>query len=89
MSEELIGRYRILLARLLFEREAAGGEFAEDEESRFVALLDEIWWQLDPTEQELIDQDLGESKPIDVREEIHLVDCDVPRGGSMLPRRAA
>jgi len=89
MREELLGRYRILLARLLFEREAAGGDLAEDEESRFVAHLDEIWWQLDPSEQALIDQELGESKPLDIREEFHLVDYDVSEGGSVLPRRAA
>jgi hypothetical protein len=89
MREELLGRYRILLARLLFEREAAGGDLPEDDESRFVAHLDEIWWQLDPAEQALIDQELSESKSLDIREEFHLVDCDVSEGGSVLPRRAA
>jgi len=89
VGDELIARYRILLARLLFEREAAGGELAEDEESRFVALLDEVWWQLDPAEQALIDHELSESKPLEIREEIHRVDCEVPEGGSALPRRAA
>jgi hypothetical protein len=89
MREKLLAHYRSLLSRLMFEREAAGGELAQDEESRFVALLDEIWWQLDPIEQASIDQELSESRPISIHEEFHLVDCEVPEGGSVLPRRAA
>jgi len=89
MREELLKRYRGQLSRLLFEREAAGGELPEDEESRFVALLDEIWWQLDPAEQTLVDQELSNSKPLDIREEFNLVDCEVPVGSGALPRRAA
>lgn len=43
MSERHLDRCQLLLTQLLFEREAAGGDLSEDEEWRYVALLDEIW----------------------------------------------
>ena len=33
--------------------------------------------------------DEAPKQPLDIREEFHLVDCDVSEGGSVLPRRAA
>ena len=51
-------RYRILLSQLLFEREAAGGDLSEEEESRFVASLDELWWQLSSSDQEQVEREL-------------------------------
>jgi hypothetical protein len=58
MNPPLVERYRILLTQLLFEREAAGGDLPEEEESRYVEMLDEVWWQLIPSDQEVIEQEL-------------------------------
>lgn len=81
--------YRQLLSRLLFEREAAGGELSEDEESMFVERLDRLWWQLSAAEQDSIDQELAEPSELGVDEEPRFVDCAVSEGSSVAPRKAA
>jgi hypothetical protein len=88
MNDQPLDRYRILLTQLLFEREAAGGDLSEDEESRYVALLDELWWQLGPNDQEQIERDLMQV-PVQVDEDPSLVDLVVTEGASALPRRPA
>jgi hypothetical protein len=87
MSSQPLDRYRVLLKELLFERAAAGGELSEDEESRYVASLDELWWQLSPIEQETMERELQAS--VEVGVEPDLVDRPVVEGTSDLPRRAA
>lgn len=87
MSSQPLDRYRVLLTQLLFERAAAGGELSEDEESRYVASLDELWWQLSPTEQETMERELQAS--VEVGVEPDLVDRPVAEGTSDPPRRAA
>lgn len=89
MSAAPLVRYRTLLTLLLFEREAAGGDLPEAEEARFVALLDEVWWQLSRAEQESIDRELAQPVAVQVGEEHKLVDCVVQEGTSALPREAA
>lgn len=59
MTQQTLERYRALLAQLVFERAAAGGELPEAEESRFVTLLDELWWQLGPADQEKVERELA------------------------------
>jgi hypothetical protein len=87
MSSQPLDRYRVLLKELLFERAAACGELSEDEESRYVASLDELWWQLSPIEQETMERELQAS--VEVGVEPDLVDRPVAEGTSDLPRRAA
>ena len=89
VSTDLLTRYRTLLGQLLFEREAAGGELPDDEESRFVERLDEVWWQLSPEEQELVDRELVGPGTPQVSEELNLIDCEVSKGSKALPRKAA
>jgi hypothetical protein len=86
---EALNRYRAALIELLFEREAAGGELSEDQESMFVERLDRLWWQLSPAEQDLIDRELAQPSAPRVDEEPLLVDCAVSEGTSAAPRRAA
>jgi hypothetical protein len=88
MNQQPLERYRILLSQLLFEREAAGGDLPDEEESRFVALLDEVWWQLSPNDHEQIERELRQVA-VQVGEEPELVDLAVAEGSSALPRRAA
>lgn len=91
MTERLLERYRILLAQLLFEREAAGGELPEDEESRFVAALDDILRELGPSvraEVQRIDREVAQAS-LPVIKEPDLVDLAVAEGTSSLPRTAA
>jgi hypothetical protein len=88
MNPQPLERYRHLLTQLLFEREAAGGELPEQEESRYVELLDEVWWQLSPNDQDLIERELKQVA-VQVEEEPDLVDSAVFEGSSALPRRAA
>jgi hypothetical protein len=88
MNHQPLDRYRVLLTQLLFERAAAGGDLPEDEESRYVALLDALWWQLSPIDQEQIERELLQvAVQIDVDPD--LVDRPVAEGTSDLPRRAA
>jgi hypothetical protein len=79
---------RGLLSQFLPEREAAGGDLSEEEESRYVALLDEVGWQLSPSDQEQIERELRQVD-VQVGEEPALVDLAVAEGSSALPRRAA
>lgn len=88
MSDSLY-RYRALLTELLFEREAAGGELSEEEESHYVERLDAIWYSLQPAEQELIDEELAQPQPTATSTEFSFVDCVVDEGSSQMPRRAA
>jgi hypothetical protein len=88
MNAPPLDRYRVLLTQLLFEREAAGGDLSEDEESRYVALLDDVWWQLSASEQEQIERELMQV-PVQVSEDPSLVDLAVIEGTNALPRRAA
>jgi hypothetical protein len=88
MNGEPLARYRVLLTELLFEREAAGGDLPESDESRYVALLDEIWWQLSPSDQEQVEDELKHSS-VEVNEDPDFVDFPVAEGTSTLPRRAA
>lgn len=87
MTPQPIDRYRVLLTELLFERAAAGGELPEDEESRYVASLDELWWQLTPADQEQMERELRAS--VEVDKDPDLIDHPVAEGTSDLPRRAA
>lgn len=91
MTERLLERYRMLLAQLLFEREAAGGDLPEEEESRFVAALDDVLRQLGPSVQAEIDRIDREvtQVPLQVAEDPHFVDLAVAEGTSVLPRKAA
>ena len=89
MSTDRLEQYRALLGQLLFEREAAGGELPEDDESRFVERLDEVWWQLSPDQQGVIDGELAAPNVPEVSEDLKLVDCDVAKGSRALPRKAA
>lgn len=88
MSTQII-RYRTLLTELLFEREAAGGELPDNEESLFVERLDEIWWQLSESEQSLIERELAQPSAPAVHESPELVDCEVSEGSRAVPRKAA
>jgi hypothetical protein len=85
---ESLHRYRALLNELLFEREAAGGELSEHQESLFVEQLDHLWWQLSSAEQDLIDRELSQPSELEVREPPNLVDCAVSEGSSALRRSA-
>ena len=87
MTPQPLDRYRLLLTELLFARAAAGGELPEDDESRYVALLDDIWWQLSPADQETMERELR--TPVDVGAEPNLLDLPVAEGTSALPRSAA
>jgi hypothetical protein len=87
MSESM-NRYRALLTELLFEREAAGGELSQLEESLFVERLDQIWWQLSSAEQDVVDQELARAPTPRVVNQPALVDCAVPEGSSAAPRKA-
>lgn len=49
-----VERYRVLLARLLEERQRQGGVLSEDTESHFVTELDDCWWSLTRVEQDVI-----------------------------------
>jgi hypothetical protein len=89
MSAEAQARYRTLLATLLFEREAAGGDLPESDEAKFVALLDEIWWQLTSDEQGEIDGELQHETVVIAPETLDIHDCLVSEGSSALPRQAA
>jgi hypothetical protein len=60
----------------------------DEEELRYVELLDEVWWQLSRSDQELIEQELKQVA-VQVREEQQLFDLAVLEGSSALPRRAA
>lgn len=84
-----LDRYRSLLTELLFEREAAGGELSEEDESHYVERLDTVWHGLTPEEQDTIDAELAEPELAAVSEELSLVDCLVVEGSSEMPRRAA
>ena len=88
MNDQPLNRYRILMSRLLFERAAAGGELREDEESSYVALLDEVWWQLSSSEQDQVEKDLKEVR-VQVAHALNLVDLEVAEGEKSPPRRAA
>lgn len=84
-----LDRYRALLTELLFEREAAGGELSEEEESHYVERLDVVWHSLKPAEQDLIDAELTQPEPTLTSAEFSMVDCVVSEGSSQMPRRAA
>lgn len=84
-----LDRYRALLTELLFEREAAGGELSEEEESHYVERLDAIWHRLKPAEQDLIDAELTQPQPTLASTEFSFVDCVVAPGSSQMPRKAA
>ena len=88
MTEQPLKRYRLLLSQLLFEREAAGGDLSEEEESRHVALLDDVWWTLSASDQEQIEREL-QQVAVQVGEEPDLVDLAVSEGSSAVPRKAA
>jgi hypothetical protein len=87
MSESL-NQYRALLTQLLFDREAAGGELPEEEESMYVERLDRLWWQLSTAEQDVIDHELAEP-PMASETPFNLIDCVVSEGSSDVPRKAA
>jgi hypothetical protein len=87
MSESL-NQYRALLTQLLLDREAAGGELPDEEESMYVERLDRLWWQLSSAEQDVIDQELAEP-PTASETPLNLVDCVVSEGSSDVPRKAA
>ncbi len=84
-----LDRYRALLTELLFEREAAGGDLSEEEESYYVARLDTLWQSLLPAEQDVIDAELAAPELTVSGEELRLVDCVVAQGSSEMPRKAA
>ena len=86
MNSEAFDRYRGLLTELLFEREAAGGELSEEDESRYVERLDELWWQLSSSDQDRIEQELRRVA-VEVEEEPDLTDVAVAEGSSGLPRK--
>ena len=52
-----------MLQRLQMEREKAGGSLPEIEESQFVAELDELWWRLEPEEQQKLTDELKHQGP--------------------------
>lgn len=87
-TEQII-RYRTLLTELLFEREAAGGELPDHDESLFVERLDEIWWTLSASEQDIIDRELSQPNVPSVEESRVLVDCEVSEGSQLAPRKVA
>jgi hypothetical protein len=89
MSAEAQARYRTLLTTLLFEREAAGGDLPESDEAKFVALLDEVWWQLTRAEQDEVESELEHEKVLTAPETLGIHDCLVSEGSSALPRQAA
>ena len=89
MSTETQVRYRTLLTTLLFEREAAGGDLPESDEAKFVALLDEVWWQLTRAEQDEVESELEHEKALTAPEALGIHDCLVSEGSSALPRQAA
>jgi hypothetical protein len=76
------------LSQLLFEREAAGRDLSEEEESRFVALVDELWWQLSSSDQRQMERELMQVV-VEVGEEPELVDLAVAEGSSAPPRKTA
>jgi hypothetical protein len=88
MSESM-NRYRALLTELLFEREAAGGELSQLEESLFVERLDQVWWQLSSAEQDIVDEELARAPNPRVIDQPALVDCAVSEGSSAAPRKPA
>ena len=89
MSAEAQVRYRTLLTTLLFGREAHGGELPESDEAKFVALLDDIWWQLSRAEQEELDRELEHEMAPSAPETLGVRDCPVSNGSSALPRGQA
>jgi len=48
-------RYLEKLDELLSARAAAGGTLTQDEESRFCEELDEIWRQMTPEEEDIVE----------------------------------
>lgn len=89
MSTEHLDAYRAIFCQLLFEREAAGGDLSEEQESLFVERLDALWWQLSATEQETIEAEIASPLTLAVGEEINFVDREVAKGSRESPRRAA
>lgn len=56
MSANLKFAYKSTLDDLLRAREFAGGILPEQEESVFVELLDELWWKLNPADQDELER---------------------------------
>jgi hypothetical protein len=69
------------------DSEADAAECESAVASRYVASLDELWWQLGPAEQDEVERELQAS--VEVGVEPNLVDSPVVEGTSDLPRRAA
>lgn len=81
-------RYAELMLELLLERELAGGELPEAEESRRVAELDRCWWAMTNEEQADYERWLAASKPPDAPAELELKDVIVSEGSTSSPRAA-
>ena len=82
-------RYRELLYRLLLERELAGGVLREEDESEYVAQLDQHWWEMTPEEQGQIERELAEDSAPAAPRELGQTDQAVELGQQVPPRRAA
>jgi len=82
--------YRELLGELLFEREAAGGELSEEQESDYAERLDDVWWQLSAEERQAIEDEHQETAaPIAAPGDLGAVDVEVEEGSHAAPRRWA
>jgi hypothetical protein len=82
-------RYRELLNRQLLERELAGGALPDEDESEYVAQLDEYWWEMPSEEQEQIERELAENIIPDAPLELGQTDQEVRIGQRVPPRKAA
>jgi hypothetical protein len=82
-------RYRELLYRLLLERELAGGALLEEDESEYVALLDQHWWEMTPEEQAQIERELADDSVPAAPRELGQTDQQVELGQQVPPRKAA
>lgn len=82
-------RYRELLYRLLLERELAGGILPEEDESEYVALLDQYWWAMSSEEQEQIERELADDSAPAAPPDLGQMDQEVALGQQVPPRKAA
>lgn len=81
----MVDAFLKLLNELLFERELAGGELTQEQESEYAGRLTDIWNQLTEEQQDEVEA-LHQRVP-GAPVSLHLEDVDVQEGTTVLPRR--
>ncbi len=59
LRTSILNQYRYLMNELLKARVAEGGNLSEALESSYVERLDELWWKLSETEQDILESEFG------------------------------